>query len=222
MLRVGLTGGLGSGKSTIAAMFAELGVHVIEADAVGRTLMQPGQQVYREIVGHFGPGVVRADGTLDRRALAALAFDQGRLAELNRIVHPAVIQAQEDWMNEVAAADPNAIAMIESALIFEAGRTGSVPDWNKRFDRLILVTAPDQAKIERYTARMLAPDADETARAAIQNDAQRRLAAQIPDAEKAHLCDWVIDNSGDLEQARKRVADIYPRLLEAAADGQSR
>src|SRR5215470_2190004 len=113
MLRVGLTGGLGSGKSTIAQMFAAHGVHVISADEVGRRLMQPGESVYQQIVGHFGPEVVRNDKTLDRQKLADMAFRQGRLDELNQIVHPPVIAAQEAWANEVFARDPDAIAMVE-------------------------------------------------------------------------------------------------------------
>ncbi len=154
MLRVGLTGGLGSGKSTVAQMFAAHGVHVISADEVGRKLMQPGEAVYRQIVEHFGPEVVRGDGTLNRPLLADLAFRQGKLDELNRIVHPAVIDAQEAWADELFARDPDAIAMIESALIFEAGTTGSVPNWRDRFDSVVLVTAPNELKIQRFLERL--------------------------------------------------------------------
>ncbi len=165
MLRVGLTGGLGSGKSTIGKMFAELGAAVIDADEVGRSLMQPGQAVYDRIVEHFGKQVVRADGSLDRRALAQLAFGGAGCElnrdELNRIVHPATIAAQEEWMRSVFAADPEAVAIVESALVFEASgelaakadAKASVPGWRKRFDRIILVTAPDDLKIRRFVER---------------------------------------------------------------------
>src|SRR5579871_751349 len=98
MLRVGLTGGLGSGKSTVAARLRELGAHVIEADELGRALMEPGQSVYAEIVRVFGPEVVNADGKLNRARLAELAFRGGRLNELNAIVHPAAIEEQRAWM----------------------------------------------------------------------------------------------------------------------------
>ena len=122
MLRVGLTGGLGSGKSTVAEMLRELGAQVIEADALGRTLMEPGQPVFSSIVEHFGKDLIGSDGRLDRARLADLAFRQGRLQELNAIVHPPVIEAQARWMREVFARDRSAVAVIESALIFEVVR----------------------------------------------------------------------------------------------------
>jgi dephospho-CoA kinase len=209
MLRVGLTGGLGSGKSTVGRMFADLGVPVIDADDVGRQLMQPGQPVYDRIVESFGPQVVRADGSLDRRALAELAFAGGRAEELNRIVHPPVIAEQEKWLRGLFAADPDAIAMIESALVFEASRSGSVTGWKERFDRIILVTAPDELKIQRFVSRS---NGDPVVLA---EDARKRLAAQIPDAEKAPLCDWVIDNSGDLEATRAEVRSVHAELQKA-------
>src|ERR1700677_4841866 len=98
MLRVGLTGGLGSGKSTVAGIFAELGAAVIGADQLGRELMEPGKPLDGAIVERFGPVVVRGDGSLDRRALAVLAFQENQADALNRIVHPAVVAAQQEWM----------------------------------------------------------------------------------------------------------------------------
>jgi dephospho-CoA kinase len=219
MLRVGLTGGLGSGKSTVGGMFAELGVAVIDADEVGRRLMQPGDAVYDSIVEHFGRDVVRADGSLDRRSLAELAFSHGRLEELNRLVHPPVIAAQEKWMAGVFAVDPNAIAMIESALIFEASgkdaKAGSVPGWRERFDRIILVTAPDDLKVQRFVERGLKQAGGDPEFLAA--EARKRLAAQIPDSEKIPHCDWVIDNSGEIEATRAAALSIYSVLKAAAA-----
>jgi dephospho-CoA kinase len=144
MLRVGLTGGLGSGKSTVAGMLRELGARVIEADALGRTLMEPGQEVFAEIARTFGLEVVGADGRLNRARLAESAFQGGRLNELNAIVHPAVIGAQQKWMDKVFAADPAAVAVVESALIFEVERDARargekesvLADWKQRFDRV--------------------------------------------------------------------------------------
>src|SRR6267154_6797961 len=119
MLRVGLTGGLGSGKSTAARFFAALGAHVLQSDAIGRELMEPGQAVYAAIVDHFGDGVVQPDGRLDRAALAKIAFDDGRVEELNAIVHPAVIVRQAALIEAIFQQDRHAFVIIESALIFE-------------------------------------------------------------------------------------------------------
>ncbi len=213
MLRVGLTGGLGSGKTTVASIFRSLGAHVIEADAVGRELMSPGQPVYHAIVEHFGPEVVRSDGSLDRHRLADLAFHHNRLLELNSIVHPAVIAAQQEWADGIFAEHPNAIAMVESALIFEADAQGSAPGWRQRFDRIVLVTAPDEVKIARYVTRMSqgAPSARD-----LEADARSRLAAQIPDREKIPLADYVIQNNGSPEDTRQQVDRIFAELAAAA------
>ncbi len=239
MIRVGLTGGLGSGKSAVALVFAEGGAHVFSADELGRALMQPGQAVYRQIVDQFGAGVVGPGGQLDRRALAREAFEGGRLDELNAIVHPAVFRAQAELMDRVAAEDPGGIAVIESALVFEVSRgaevsrgpaaspgsdlsrsvssaedrgSGLAANWLRRFDRIVLVTAPDELKIARYVARAAPPDADETAREALARDARARLAAQIPDAEKIPLSDYVIENTGTLVLLRRKAQAVLAHL----------
>lgn len=217
MLRVGLTGGLGSGKSTVAALLREQGAHVIEADALGRGMMQPGQPVYAAIVDHFGADVLLPDGALNRARLAEMAFRGGRLDELNAIVHPAVIAAQQRWMDEVFARDPAAVAVIESALIFEVVRDARargekesvLADWRRRIDRIVLVTAPDEIKIARYVAR-IAPEG--AARAAAEADARVRLAHQLPDAEKRAQSDYVLDNEGDPEALRTQVEALWERL----------
>src|ERR1700760_4936405 len=132
MLRVGLTGGLGTGKTTVAAMFRELGAAVIAADQLGRDLMQPGQPVYTAIIATFGREVVRADGALDRSTLARLAFQQNHSDALNRIVHPAVVAAEEEWMRAIFAANPERVAIVESALIFVVEQWGTVPGGMER------------------------------------------------------------------------------------------
>jgi dephospho-CoA kinase len=220
MLRVGLTGGLGSGKSTVAGIFAERGAAVISADQLGRQLMQPGERVYAAIVQTFGQGVVRADGSLDRRALAELAFEHNRADALNHIVHPAVIAAEEEWMRRVFAEDSKRVAMVESALIFEVEKWGTAPGWVQRFDKLILVTVPDQVKIARFVSRLMAKETGEADRESklelLTRDARARLAAQIPDQEKAGRCDYVIDNTGSLAETRTVVERIYRELVLAA------
>jgi len=217
MLRVGLTGGLGSGKSTVAAMLRELGAHVIEADELGRALMEPGQPVYSAIVEHFGRQVVNTDGQLNRARLAEIAFREGRLEELNAFVHPPVIEAQQKWMDEVFARDPEAVAVVESALIFEVARDARargekesvLADWRRRIDRVIVVTAPDALKIARYVAR-IGPEPGN--REAIEADARIRLSHQVGDAEKAAEADYVLDNSGDIAALRANVQALWPRL----------
>ena len=217
MLRVGLTGGLGSGKSTVAGYLRELGAEVIEADELGRALMEPGQEVYSEIVRAFGSEAVSPDGRLNRARLAELAFQGGRLNELNAIVHPAVIAAQRRWVDSVFARDPAAVAVIESALIFEVERDARargeketvLADWRRRIDRVIVVTAPDELKIARYADR-ICPSGP--GRQAVEADARRRLAHQIPDAEKAARADYVLENVGDPSALRARVAELWQRL----------
>jgi dephospho-CoA kinase len=218
MLRVGLTGGLGSGKSTVAGIFEELGAAVISADQLGRQLMQPGEPVYAAIVEAFGQAVVRGDGSLDRKALAELAFQHNQADRLNHIVHPAVIAAEEEWMRGVFAADAQRVAIVESALIFEAEKWGTAPGWVQRFDKLILVVVPDEAKIARFVSRMMAIDGPDSRREALTQDARARMAAQIPDQEKAGRCEYVIDNSGSIEETRKRVEEIYRELAQCAQD----
>jgi dephospho-CoA kinase len=222
MLRVGLTGGLGSGKSTVAAMLRELGARVIEADELGRNLMEPGNGVYDEIVRVFGPEVVGPDGRLNRARLAKLAFEENRLNDLNAIIHPAVIAEQKRWTDEVFARDPAAVAVVESALIFEVERdarargetAGVLADWRRRFDHIIVLAAPDDVKIARYAARIAEPG---PARDAAARDARIRLARQIPDAEKAARADFVIENTGDISVLREHVRSIW-QLLKAESN----
>jgi dephospho-CoA kinase len=217
MLRVGLTGGLGSGKSTVAAMLRALGADVIESDEQGRALMEPGQACFDAIVRVFGPEVVGADGRLNRARLAEIAFKDGRVQELNAIVHPAVIEAQRAWSSEVFGRDPAAVAVIVSALIFEVERDARargerdnvLADWRRRLDRVVVVTAPDDVKIARYVARLGVSDSH---RAAAEADARARLAVQIPDAVKAARADYVLENVGDRAALERDVQALWERL----------
>lgn len=219
MLRVGLTGGLGSGKSTVAALFRKLGAPVMEADAVGREMMQPGHPVYDEIVAAFGPEVVQQDGTLNRRRLAELSFNDGRLEELNAIVHPAVIAEQQRWMEQVAQKQPDAVTIYETALLFEASRAARTAGWRNRFDHLILVTAPEPLRIARYVARLAGRDATQETRAALGEEALRRIAAQLPDSEKIPLSDTILHNDGALEELSRQTEELYRKLQVLARSG---
>jgi dephospho-CoA kinase len=209
---------LGSGKSTVSAYLRELGAEVIEADELGRALMEPGQLVFDEIVEVFGPEVLTPEGRLDRVKLADLAFRGGRLQELNSIVHPAVIAAQGDWMRQVFLRNPKAIAVVESALIFEVEREarlrgeseGVLAYWRRRFDRVIVVTAPDEVKIARYVARISPSGWDEKVAA----DARSRLAKQLSDAVKVSRADFVLENDGDLAGLRAQIDAVWRQLVE--------
>ena len=212
MLKVGLTGGIASGKSIVGEMFVALGAQLIQADAIAHQLMQPGEAVYREVVRHFGEGILNPDGSVNRARLAEAAFGApggdkpSRVQELNRIVHPAVIHRQEEWMAEVGRRDPRAIAAVEAALILEAGTA-------KRFDRLLVVTCRPEQRIQRWAARVGVDE--ETAR----REVMRRMAAQFPDEEKIKAADYVIDNSGSLDETQRRVREVYGEL-KRAAEGQ--
>jgi dephospho-CoA kinase len=221
MLRVGLTGGLGSGKSTAARLFAAHGAHVFQSDAIGRELMEPGQAVYAAIVNYFGESVVLPDGRLDRAALAKISFVDGRVEELNAIVHPAVIARQAELSEEVFKRDPHAIVIVESALIFETNyggtQTGKHARWNNRFDRIIVITAPEEVKIARFVARSTTGQAmTEERRAELEAEARRRLAQQIPDERKSALADYVLTNGGALTELEWQVDQLWP-ILKAAA-----
>jgi dephospho-CoA kinase len=217
MLRVALTGGLGSGKSTVAEIFRSLGAEVMEADAVARAMMEPGQAVYAQIVRTFGPDIVRADGTLDRPKLARIAFEEGRIGELNAIVHPPVIAEQKRWMDTLEKEKPDAVAIYETALLFEAGRAAGTRDWERRFDHRILVTAREPLRIARYVTRLAGPNPDTATRAALEQEAQQRIAAQLPEEEKMSLSDTIIRNDASLNDVRRQTASVYRELCALAA-----
>jgi len=209
LLKVGLTGGIASGKSVVAEMFVALGAHLVQADQIAHELMQPGQAVYEEVVRQFGTGILNSDGSVNRPALAEAAFGgpggegSARVAELNRIVHPAVIRRQDEWMEEVGRRDHRAIAMVEAALILEAGAA-------RRFDRLIVVTCREEQRVQRLAER-LKIDVE-----AARQEVRRRMAAQWPDEEKIKAADHVIDNSGPLDATQRQVRQVWARLRAEA------
>ena len=213
MLRVGLTGGLGSGKSTVAGMFATLGAETLSADELARQMMQPGQPVFTAVVDHFGSEVLAASGTLDRAALARISFVDGRVEELNAIVHPAVIARQAELAAEIAMRSPDAVLLVESALLFET-EYGGAHGWQARFDRILLVTASEQDKVRRFVDRTAVTCKDDLRER--EADARRRLARQMDDVAKARWAHFVIRNEGSLEELRQQVEDLWPRLLHEA------
>lgn len=214
MLKVGLTGGIASGKSLVGEMFATLGAHVVQADRIAHALMQPGEAVYNEVVRHFGREILNPDGTVNRVKLAEVAFGPAtapegqraaRVAELNRIVHPVVIRSQDDWMYAISQQDPEGVAIVEAALLLEAG----VKD---RFDRIVVVTCKTQQRVTRFAARQKMDL--ETAG----QEVARRMAAQLPDEEKIKIADYVIDNSGTIDATREHVSQVWERLQAEAGE----
>jgi len=204
MLKLGLTGGIASGKSAVGVMFVQLGAHLVQADAIAHWLMEPGNPVYEEVVRRFGSEMVNPDGRINRSRLAEVAFGKPggappRVKELNAIVHPAVIAHENQWMVEIAQRDPDAIAIVEAALILESGVAS-------RFDRLAVVTCHPEQRIRRYAQRM--GISEDAARAEV----TRRMAVQIPDEEKIQAADFVIDNSGPLDATKRQVQQIYSAL----------
>ncbi len=189
-------------------MFAEYGAHVLASDEIARALMQPGQEVFAAIVETFGAEVVRVDGTLDRAKLAQLAFGEGRVEELNAIVHPATIARQDELAAEIEARNAHAVVLIESALIFE---TDYGNGWRSRFDKIILLRASEELKIARFVARSGFGDP-----LRLEEEARRRLARMIPDARKAALCDFVLVNDGTLEHLREQAAAVWAELTKLA------
>lgn len=205
MISVGLTGGIGCGKSTVAGMFASLGAVMVNSDDIGRTLMQPGGVVYDRIVSGFGSEVVDSNGQLDRAKLADIVFHNlEKLKHLNAIVHAPVLREIDRQVQLTRWKDPNAVILVESAVLFEAGQ-------NRRFDKIVVVWCRPDQQVERYVAK---------SRISVE-DVQRRMAAQMPGEEKKRLADYVIDTSGSIEDSERQSKETFSQL-QALAIAQTR
>jgi dephospho-CoA kinase len=196
MLRVGLTGGLASGKSFVGHALAELGCYIIEADKLGHEVMLPGAEAYDAVVQEFGDGILKPDGLIDRRKLSALVWDHPeRLKKLNSFIHPPVRAREERRMAEIAQADPHAIAVVEAAILVE---TGSY----RTFDKLIVVTCTEEQQMERALKRG----------SYSKDEILARLSRQLPLEEKVRVADYVIDTSGSKESTLQQVQMVYELL----------
>lgn len=202
MMVVGLTGGLASGKSTVARLFQECGAIVLDADGLAREVVQPGTPAWRDIVRAFGRQVLRPDRALDREALARIVFrNPAKRRTLNAIIHPRVAREQARLTREIAKKDPKAVIMYDVPLLFEAGV-------DKRVDKIVVVTASQKAQIERLRQR----------NGLTRAEALRRIRAQMPLAQKAKLADYVLDGTRPRTQLRRQVA----ALLDLWKQGHTR
>lgn len=196
MLRVGLTGGLASGKSFVGQALADLGCHLIRADELGHAVLMPGGEVYQAVVEEFGSGILEPGGAIDRRKLAAQVFGRPeRLEALNRLVHPPVIRREEELSEEYAARDPQGMVVVEAAILIETGH-------HKRFDRIVLAVCSREQQIERAIER------DRLSR----EEVLARLERQMPLAEKRKFADYIIDTGGLKEETLRQVEKTYRSL----------
>ncbi len=200
MLLVGLTGGIASGKSVVASVFARKGAFIHRADEEAHGLMAPGRPVWKRIVARFGKDILRADRTIDRKRLGAIVFgNAGARRDLEEIIHPRVIRAMKQTASRLAREGRHALFVSEAALIFETGL-------EKAFDRIVVVHCPADLQLRRLMERAaIGPD-----------EARRRLAAQMPLDEKKARADYVIDTSGAYEETLARTEAVWTLLIEEA------
>jgi dephospho-CoA kinase len=201
MLKVGLTGSIAVGKSYVVSVLQELGCVTFDADRIAHSVMEPGATAYEDVVREFGEGVLAIDRKIDRAKLGAIVFaDAIRRQRLNAIVHPRVMEAQNRLLAETEAANPDGIAVIDAALMIESGGY-------KRFDKLIVVFCDRETQVARLMKR----------NQLTREDAERRIAAQMPSDEKRKYADYEIDTTGTMEETRERVVAVYEILKKLAS-----
>jgi dephospho-CoA kinase len=200
MLRVGLTGGIASGKSTVATMLRNLACPVLEADPLGHELLKPGQAAYDDVVREFGTEILSAEGGVDREKLGKIVFaDPAKRGRLNWILHPRILEAIQKWFTELDHPGGPAFAFMVAALIYEAGV-------KKDLDYVVVCWCPAEQQMERLRERGLSAE-----------QAQRRIAAQMPVDEKRRLADETIDCSGSVEETESQLARVIEKLKQLAA-----
>ena len=198
MLRVGLTGSIAVGKTFVLSVFSELGCHVLDADRTAREVVMPGTPGLERIVRKFGECVLTAEGALDRRKMASIVFaDEEKRLLLNSIVHPLVFEAQDEWLRELEAEEPDGIAIVDAALMIESGGY-------RRFEKLIVVWCEPEIQFERLIKRDRMSE----------DEAKRRIASQMPQEEKNKYADFLIDTSGGFDATRERCGQVHSELLQ--------
>jgi dephospho-CoA kinase len=202
MVHIGLTGGIGSGKSTVARMFADLGATVLDADALSRELTAPGREATGLIAALFGPKVLAPDGSVDRKALATEVFgEEDKRRRLEEVLHPRIVARRREILREIGQRDGDAVVLSEAALIFEAGTQGE-------FDAVVLVTAPVEVRRERL--RLARWDA---------GTVEARIASQWPEERKRPLARWIVDNADGPESTRSQVTRIWEEIASWRSAG---
>lgn len=196
MLKVGLTGSIAVGKTFVCEILRERGAFVLDADQTAREVVAPESRGWQLIVDNFGKDVLQSDNTINRAKLGALVFaDEGRRQLLNSIVHPLVIEAQNEWLSSIENDSPGAIAVIDAALMIESGGYA-------RFDKLIVVWCEPEIQIERLMAR----------NGLSRPEALQRIGAQMPQEEKKRFADFLIDTTGGFEAARRQTVEVFEQL----------
>ena len=204
MLKVGLTGSIAVGKSFVCSVFRELGCPVLDSDVTARQVVEPGTPALAEIAETFGREVLRPDGSLDRARLASIVFgDEDKRLRLNAIVHPRVFAAQEEWLAERESEDPDAIAIVDAALMIESGGF-------RRFQKLIVVWCEAEIQLKRLISRD----------GLTETEALARIASQMPQGEKKLYADLLIDTSNGFEDTRRQVSEVYGQLRVFADAGR--
>ncbi len=198
MLKVGLTGGIATGKSFVLSVLEEIGCEVLDADQIAREVVEPGRPAFDEIAAFFGREVIAEDGKLDRGKLGEIIFaDASKREKLNAIVHPRVFEAQAQWVSEVGRRDPNAIVIIDAALMIE---TGSY----RRFDKIVVVYCEPDIQLDRLMTR----------NSLSRDQAMARISSQMPSAEKLKYADFSINTSLGFEDTRRQVEALHEQLRQ--------
>ena len=206
MLKVGLTGSIAVGKTFVLGVLSELGCHVIDADVVARQVALPGSPGLKAVIDAFGEEVLKSDGSLNRARLGEIVFaDEAKRQQLNSILHPFIIAAQDAQLRELELQDPKGIVVVDAALMIESGGY-------KRFDKLIVVHCRPEVQLQRLMRR------NKLSR----EEVEQRIATQMPQEEKKRYADYLIDTSGDFAETRRQTEDVYHALREASASLQNR
>jgi dephospho-CoA kinase len=196
MLKVGLTGSIAVGKTYVCEILRELGAFVLDADQTAREVVAPETRGWQLIVDNFGEDVLQSDNTINRAKLGAIVFaDESKRELLNSIVHPLIIEAQNEWLNSMENESPGGIAVIDAALMIESGGY-------RRFDKLIVVWCKPEAQIERLMKRS----------GLSREEALQRIGAQMPQEEKKRFADFLIDTTAGFEAARRQTIEVFGQL----------